>query len=674
MRIVRAEDLADPIDVEDARIVGVLDLEGRKLEHPLILRNCYVEEEINLRQAEIPRIDLSGSHLWGLDAEQLLTKHDVDLDDVITTGREISLLGARIGGCLLVRDARLSNLEGFALRLFGTSIEQDVYADRLTAFGPVELTGAQVRGQVLLRDARLVNPGRVALAAGQLTVGLSLDCSETFHVTGAVELSNATIGGDLTFTGATVHNGTGTALVAHNLTVAGSAFFRHGFTARGDIELLSTSVGGQLSFSGATLSNPGGRTITADRLRVGQSMMLDDGFTSAGEIRLIGAHISGQLLMTGIRMSNRGDVALRMDNLTVSEGLFRIGGSVVGTLEMVGARINGELNLAGIEVDAGSAYAIDADSITVEQALFLSEATLTGGINLTSAHIGWIDLNGTTIDAENHRALSARNLEVDQDVLCRGLKATGDIELMDARISGRLDLWGATLDSPDGYGVELEGLRAGKLRLLPGRPIGGVLDLTDARIGSFEDDPETWPQEIYLRGFVYDVLEHDYARVKHRVEWLRRNEIGYTPGVYDNLAAAYKRAGRVEYARKVNIAKQVHRRSEFGPIGRAWNWLLYLTVGYGYRTSQAWLWLAALLGGGTVVFARSSFVPAAPTVEAFNPFVYALDVLLPIVDLGQQKAWVPQGAAQWCSWGLIAAGWVLTTAVVAGLTNALKRD
>lgn len=51
-----------------------------------------------------------------------------------------------------------------------------------------------------------------------------------------------------------------------------------------------------------------------------------------------------------------------------------------------------------------------------------------------------------------------------------------------------------------------------------------------------------------------------------------------------------------------------------------------------------------------------------------------LDVLLPIVDLGQEKAWRPLGAAQYRAWALTGLGWVLTTAVVAGLTRVLRRD
>jgi hypothetical protein len=102
-----------------------------------------------------------------------------------------------------------------------------------------------------------------------------------------------------------------------------------------------------------------------------------------------------------------------------------------------------------------------------------------------------------------------------------------------------------------------------------------------------------------------------------------------------------------------------------------------LTVGYGYRTWLAGLWLVGLLTIGSVAFTSfypTHMRPAAQMVPAFQPVAYTLDILLPIVDLGQEKAWQPEGVAQVWAWLLTGAGWVLTTAVVAGLTNAFKRD
>ncbi len=73
---------------------------------------------------------------------------------------------------------------------------------------------------------------------------------------------------------------------------------------------------------------------------------------------------------------------------------------------------------------------------------------------------------------------------------------------------------------------------------------------------------------------------------------------------------------------------------------------------------------------------RNAGVPAKPgePQPGFQPLVYALDTLLPVVNLHQQDNWIPRGAAQWWAWTSILAGWVLTTAIVAALTGLLKRD
>jgi hypothetical protein len=61
----------------------------------------------------------------------------------------------------------------------------------------------------------------------------------------------------------------------------------------------------------------------------------------------------------------------------------------------------------------------------------------------------------------------------------------------------------------------------------------------------------------------------------------------------------------------------------------------------------------------------------------FHAAAYALDLLLPVVGLGEKSVWQPRGSAAlywYWSWALTVAGWVLTSAVVAGLTGILKRD
>jgi hypothetical protein len=64
----------------------------------------------------------------------------------------------------------------------------------------------------------------------------------------------------------------------------------------------------------------------------------------------------------------------------------------------------------------------------------------------------------------------------------------------------------------------------------------------------------------------------------------------------------------------------------------------------------------------------------------FSPPIYVLDTLLPIVDLHQESNWVPTRPRPWAvwyevlTWGLIALGWILTTAVVAGIGSLWRKE
>ena len=57
----------------------------------------------------------------------------------------------------------------------------------------------------------------------------------------------------------------------------------------------------------------------------------------------------------------------------------------------------------------------------------------------------------------------------------------------------------------------------------------------------------------------------------------------------------------------------------------------------------------------------------------FNGVIYTVDLMLPVVNLGQKYAFNPGGAEQWMSYLLMAAGWILATTVAAGAARILRR-
>ncbi|MFD3740529.1 MULTISPECIES: hypothetical protein [unclassified Streptomyces] len=90
---------------------------------------------------------------------------------------------------------------------------------------------------------------------------------------------------------------------------------------------------------------------------------------------------------------------------------------------------------------------------------------------------------------------------------------------------------------------------------------------------------------------------------------------------------------------------------------------------------MAGVWLLALTLLGTVAFSTHTPIRVKEDEGSpFQPFVYTLDLLIPIGDLGQRTGWYWSDASvQWLAYLLIAFGWVLTTALVAGVTRALQK-
>lgn len=117
------------------------------------------------------------------------------------------------------------------------------------------------------------------------------------------------------------------------------------------------------------------------------------------------------------------------------------------------------------------------------------------------------------------------------------------------------------------------------------------------------------------------------------------------------------------------------RRSTLPRYAQALGYLQAITVGYGYRPTRAALWLAALVSVGTIVFGVDPPKPYTDTpVPPFNPLIYTLNLLLPVINFGQAQAYDPQGLEQWLAYIFTAAGWTLATAVAAGIIRVLQRN
>jgi hypothetical protein len=245
--------------------------------------------------------------------------------------------------------------------------------------------------------------------------------------------------------------------------------------------------------------------------------------------------------------------------------------------------------------------------------------------------------------------------------------------LRGSKFPGQIDLTGARLSSLGGVALRASSCTIGELWLRDAE-IEGLVNLRRSQLDLIHAAPEVWPGPVRIDGLTYGSLAPALPAPR-RLELLERDEDGYVPHAYEQLAAAYRRIGDDAGARTVQLAKQRRHRGTLSWYARTWGYVQDATVGYGFRPARAMAWLLALLLVGTVAYGLHHPQPVDPGKSPdFHPAIYTLDLLLPIIDFGQEDAFTPHGGYQWLAYLLIAAGWVLATTVVAGITRAVNRQ
>jgi hypothetical protein len=369
-----------------------------------------------------------------------------------------------------------------------------------------------------------------------------------------------------------------------------------------------------------------------------------------------------------------------------AEGDVDFRDSVVrGRLSLVRATITGELRLSGAQLINPGGWALFAGGLVVESGFFGSypsanepprPLTVRGGLRLAGARFNsGVFLDGAQLRNPDGVAISGDNLTVRGRMLCgNGFAAEGTVQLPHARIDGELSFAGASLSGQE-LALSLTNAVVDDLNLRTAGPVTGAVDLRHARCTVLRDDPASWPATVALDGLSYDAIDAGPTGldVANRLRWLRRDRDGYRPQPYEQLAGLLRGLGADADARRVLLHKQRLRRRGLRPPSRFVGALLDWTVGYGYRPWRAALWLAVMLAAGTAVFSVWRPVPDGSD-RPFDAVVYTLDLLVPISVFGLRDAYVPVGNTRWMAYLLTAAGWLLATALVAGITRALRRD
>ncbi|MGR4884336.1 membrane-associated oxidoreductase [Streptomyces sp. LARHCF249] len=357
---------------------------------------------------------------------------------------------------------------------------------------------------------------------------------------------------------------------------------------------------------------------------------------------------------------------------------------ITGPVRLSGARISGGLFLQKAVI--GSPGPAEGEAASEEAPLQVNHAdigtdviafglTVHGQTRINGATVGGqINLDDARLLAPGSTALHAETLTVGTDLRAMRAELTGRVNLTGSRIPGQLNLAYARLANPGGVALRASSCVIGEVWLRSCATIQGGVNLRRSQFDRLHMPPETWPDQIRIDGLTYRTLA-PHLPAEQRLPALEREESGYVPYAYEQLAAAYRTAGDEAAARTVQLAKLRRHRRTLPRHARLWGKLQDVTVGYGFRPLRAVGWLLALLLTGSIAYGTEPPRPLkAGEAPDFNAVFYTLDLMVPIISFGQESAYAPSGWYQWLSYLLIVTGWILATTTAAGISRSLQRQ
>ncbi len=451
------------------------------------------------------------------------------------------------------------------------------------------------------------------------------------------------------------------ALTCEGAEIAGSVFLL-GVACPGRMSFATARIGGQLALNGASLG-----ALTLQGATIGASVYLraakDAPFTALGEVSLANVAIDGQLALDGATLRNPSGIALNAQGA-------RIDGDVIltpqgphpfqaeGEVRFASAEITGQLDLTGARLAASGRPAFAAQRMQVGAEFFWQEVSVSGTLHLPSAHVG---------------------------------------DLVDDLAS-----W------PDGDRTYLDGLTYD--RITRGAPVDAATRLRWLARVSHKDGrflPQPYLQcAATLARMGHEAEARDILEVQTRQKGIQRRQTRLAPAGQPRTGAARL------WARAENAIDWLWDRAAQGVVGygyapfRALGWIAALCVLSAALSAAAWDEgsmapnndLIAASDGWQQLLAQDCIPAPTPGCianpaeawngpegagldwESFHALAYGIDVVVPVVELGQTRSWSPSKdrgiwgfTLWWARWPLIFAGWLVSALAAAAATGIIQR-
>lgn len=501
--------------------------------------------------------------------------------------------------------------------------------------------------------------------------------------------------------------------ISGNLTLNGSRI-------DGKVSLSGSDIKGHLSCTQATLRNPQGSAFKAQGMKVASSVLLE-GTTATGQVSLLGAQIGGQLVAIGVAFHNPDGHALNAQSTQVRGDAFLRYATTDGEVSFMGAEVSGVLDCTHATMRNAEGHALNAQRLIVREGFIWRRIKgVAGAVDLTSAHVG--DLWD---DPESWALCDTLYLSgFIYDVLHGGINVPDRLAWLKKGAVSRREFY------PQPY----EQLA----KLL--RDTGHRSDARAIMVAKEKEQRkasrERWRRE---RDWRNELLKASHLPVEERwdaIEKLQERRPN-DPHVARLALLHPKDEAALDVGNMTLQLAQKQFRDEQRWHGVRVGWrnagsliadrIFGVVVGYGHKPERSFYMLLTLVLIGWFLADRAweagDFAPTMGPVlmsegwqtlatdenianpaqvwsdkymlapdgttvltpgrdyETFNAVSYAVDLVVPIVSLGQEASWAPSttrspwGWWLWIArWWLTALGWIVTAIGAAAVTGVIRRD
>ena len=690
------------VTIEQATIADVLDLEGTTIDLLLGLIQCKFENSIKLSDATIQGLTVIGGSVREIVADRLTVKgsmrlyqRDYSQPDQRPHIGKLRLCGAEIRGNL---DMRGCIIEPFPKK----NCQQQGKPGAALQLESQKGANSQKQDSPPLFADGLIVHGNALLSGG-------------FSSVGEIRLNGCTIDRNLDCSGADLSCAGGYSLSAAGAHVKGSAYFSrtapwstypksYSFKSTGTLRLDGAEINGDLDCTGGSFfatafsreqqQNPLQKdlyAISADGIKVGADIRFDpdedknERFAAHGMVSLISAHIGGDFNCRQAEFDFSGEEPLIADGIVVEGTTFFEKSTSNGTLRFVLANL--------------------------KQGFYLSEAKFETGGGCRS----WTEKEDSAAALElggPSCGIYAPNAQISGTFLWEKVEKTTDGNLKPNSFS--LFILGAKADRIEDDEMSWSAL---DLFEVMGCEYGSFVKLSDADTKWRLRELDRQYAKINIMSGKPD-LALAWMRIRRRLSCrLSPKELEsisdqlddtvrkFKPQPYVELAKTFRAAGYEAAARNVlvRLERNKTRCSGFAFWHQFWRYSLDIFLRYGYAPFRPVVYVLLWAIVSAVVFhngygaeqilpskdnqagemSTSKLIPPLvnPTPDppvAFNSIVYAVDTLVPIVDLNQKKNWTISTARAGTS-GLALLlifntffGWLMTTLFAAGVTGLLR--